>query len=145
LNDRVKHREWYRPFAPVAPAEDAHRYFTNLGEIPYMSVICHTRPEWRERLPSVTHVDGTTRLQTVRRDQHALLYDTLKEFERITGVAVMLNTSFNPGGEPILNYCRVGLEMLDNTDLDLVLIDKTLYCKPGREALLTGADNGMTS
>lgn len=136
LNERVKHREWYRPFAPVAPAEDAQRYFTNLAEIPYMSVICHTRPEWRDRLPSVTHVDGTTRLQTVQRDQHRLLYETLKEFERLSGVPVMLNTSFNPGGEPILNYCGVGLEMLNTTDLDLVLIEETLFCKPARQAIL---------
>lgn len=90
-------------------------------------------------MPSVTHVDGTTRLQTVRRDQHSLLYDTLKEFERLSGVPVMMNTSFNPGGEPILNYCSVGLEMLDTTDLDFVLIDQTLFCRVGREATLADA------
>jgi carbamoyltransferase len=139
LNDKVKHREWYRPFAPVATAEDAERYFTNVDEIPYMSVICHTRPEWADRLPAVTHVDGSTRLQTIRRDQNAFLYDALKEFERLSGVPIMLNTSFNPGGEPILNFCHVGLAMLDDTELDLVLIGSTLFCRPGREALLEQA------
>src|SRR5262249_31044271 len=115
LNDKVKHREWYRPFAPVATAEDADRYFTNVDEIPYMSVICYTRNEWRDRLPAVTHVDGSTRLQTIRRDQNAFVYDALREFERLAGVPIMLNTSFNPGGEPILNFLHVGLQMLDET------------------------------
>ncbi len=136
LNDKVKHREWYRPFAPVATAEDAGRYFTNVTDIPYMSVICETRPQYAERLPSVTHVDGTARLQTVRREQNPFLYDTLKAFEEHSGVPVLLNTSFNPHGEPILNYCSAGLEMLETTDLDLVLIDDTLFAKPGRESLI---------
>jgi carbamoyltransferase len=141
LNARVKHREWYRPFAPVIAAEDAARYFTNAADIPYMSVICFTRPEHRDLLPSITHVDGSARLQTVRRDQHPFLHEALKAFERLSGVPIFLNTSFNPGGEPILNYCRVGLEMLESTDLDLVLIDDELFCRPGREALLS--DNNI--
>jgi carbamoyltransferase len=136
LNDKVKHREWYRPFAPVATAEDAARYFTNVDEIPYMSVICYTRDEWRDRLPAVTHVDGSTRLQTIRRDQNAFVHDALREFERLAGVPIMLNTSFNPGGEPILNFLHVGLQMLDETDLDLVLYEQTLFARPGREELL---------
>ena len=136
INRKVKHREWYRPFAPVVTEEDAPRYFTNVHEIPYMSVICYTRPEWADRLPSVTHVDGTARVQTVRRDQHAFLYETLREFEKLAGVPVLLNTSFNPRGEPILNFCAVGLSMLDTTDLDLVLIEDTLFSRSGRERLL---------
>ena len=140
LNRKVKHREWYRPFAPVATKEDAGRYFTNVADIPYMSVICRTRPEHVDRLPSVTHVDGSARLQTVSRDQNAFLYDTLKSFERLSGVPVLLNTSFNPKGEPILNYCAVGLSMLEGTDLDSVLIEDTLFCKLGRDPALVVLD-----
>jgi predicted NodU family carbamoyl transferase len=136
INRQVKHREWYRPFAPVVTAEDAHRYFTNTRDIPYMSVICYTRPEWADRLPAVTHADGSARVQTVTRAQNAFLYDTLKAFEALSGVPIMLNTSFNPRGEPILNFCAVGLEMLDTTDLDLVLIDDTLFSRVGKEHLL---------
>lgn len=136
LNHKVKHREWYRPFAPVATAEDAPRFFDNAADIPYMSVICHTRPEYRDELPSVTHVDGSARLQTVRRDQNSFLHDTLKAFEAHTGAPILLNTSFNPRGEPILNFCEIGLEMLTATDLDLVLIGDTLFTKPGRAELL---------
>jgi carbamoyltransferase len=136
LNERVKHREWYRPFAPVVTAEDAPRFFTNVSDIPYMSVICHTRPQFRAALSAVTHVDGSARLQTVRQDQHPFLHATLKAFERFSGVPVLLNTSFNPSGEPILNYCAVGLDMLRTTDLDLVVIENILFAKPGNEALL---------
>jgi carbamoyltransferase len=138
LNQKVKHREWYRPFAPVAPAEVAGKYFDTPCEVPYMSVVCHTLPAWRERLPAVTHVDGSARLQTLRRDSDPFLHRTLLEFERRAGLPVLLNTSFNPKGEPILNFCEVGLEMLEKTDLDLVLVGETLHCKPGREELLRG-------
>jgi carbamoyltransferase len=130
LNDKVKHREWYRPFAPVVAAEDAPTYFTNTADIPYMSVICFTRPEYRAMLPSITHVDGSARVQTVRQAQHPFLHATLKAFERAAGVPVLLNTSFNPGGEPILNYYGVALDMLTNTGLDLVLFDNVLFAKP---------------
>ncbi|MGD1151750.1 MAG: carbamoyltransferase C-terminal domain-containing protein [Syntrophales bacterium] len=136
INSKVKHREWYRPFAPVVTAAEASKYFTNACDIPYMSVICYTRPEYRDVLPSITHVDGSARLQTVRREQNQYIYDTLKEFEKITGYPIILNTSFNPKGEPILNFCRVGLEMLDNTDMDMVLVGNTFFCKKGREVLL---------
>lgn len=137
VNRKVKHREWYRPFAPIAASERAADYFTNIAEIPYMSVICYTRPEYRELLPSITHVDGSCRLQTLRQDQHPFMHQTLMEFEKLSGMPIMLNTSFNPGGEPILNYYAVGLEMLNSTELDFVLIENNLFCKPGREELLS--------
>lgn len=139
LNERVKRREWYRPFAPIVCAEDAHRYFTNDADVPYMSVICCTKCEYRELLPAITHVDGSARLQTLRRDQLPWLHETLREFEKLSGVPILLNTSFNPGGEPILNFCAVGLEMLNKSGLDLVLIDDTLFCRRGCEALLQDA------
>jgi carbamoyltransferase len=136
LNHKVKHREWYRPFAPVVTAEDTHRYFTNAEEIPYMSVICYTKEEYQKMLPSITHVDGSCRLQTIRRNQNEFLYDTIKAFEKITGHPVVLNTSFNPGGEPILNFAHVGLEMLDKTQMDIVLIDDTFFARKGNQAVL---------
>lgn len=133
VNRKVKHREWYRPFAPIAAAERAADFFTNTADIPYMSVICYTKPEYQEQLPSITHIDGSSRLQTLRQDQHPFMHKTLMEFEKLAGMPIMLNTSFNPGGEPILNYYSVGLEMLNSTELDYVLIEETLFSKPGRE------------
>lgn len=133
VNRKVKHREWYRPFAPIAAAERAADFFTNTVDIPYMSVICYTKPEYQEQLPSITHIDGSSRLQTLRQEQHPFMHKTLMEFEKLSGMPIMLNTSFNPGGEPILNYYSVGLEMLNSTELDYVLIEETLFCKPGRQ------------
>jgi len=136
LNQKVKHREWYRPFAPICTAEDAQKYFTNLTDIPYMSVICYIRPEYREIFPSITHLDGSVRLQTIRREHNPFIYDTLREFEKLSGFPVLLNTSFNPKGEPILNFFRVALEMLVTTKLDMVLIENTLFVSPEHKDLL---------
>ncbi len=137
VNRKVKHREWYRPFAPIAAAEQATKYFTNTADIPYMSVICYTRPEYKDLLPSITHVDDSCRLQTLSQDQHPFMHQTLMEFEKLSGMPIMLNTSFNPGGEPILNFYSVGLEMLKTTELDFVLIENTLFCTPGREEVFS--------
>lgn len=136
LNDKVKHREWYRPFAPMVTEEDSQKYFTNTAPVPYMSVICDTREEYREKLPSITHVDGTARIQTVNPGQNKFIYEALKEFERLMGMPIFLNTSYNPAGEPILNYCEVGLEMLDKTDLDLVITENTVFSNHVKRHLL---------
>lgn len=122
-------------FISIAIAEPAADHFTNTADIPYMSVICYTKPEYRDVLPSITHVDGSSRLQTVSQETHPFMHKTLKEFEKLTDMPIMLNMSFNPGGEPILNYYAVGLEMLKSTELDFVHIESTLFCKPGREEI----------
>ncbi|MCW5877208.1 MAG: hypothetical protein KIS85_10095 [Anaerolineales bacterium] len=143
LNEKVKHREWYRPFAPVVTAEDSSTYFTNEAEIPYMSVICYTRPEYADKLPSITHVDSSARVQTIAKDQNAFIHTALKEFEKLSGMPIMLNTSFNPGGEPILNFYQVAFEMLEQTGLDLLLIEDTLFAKPGQEQMLDAVDAAL--
>ena len=127
INQKVKHREWYRPFAPVCTDEDADRYFTNDGPLPYMSTICYTKEEYRDILPSVTHTDGSARLQTISESQNAFLHSVLKNIEKINDYPICLNTSFNPKGEPILNYCAAGLEMLKTTELDYVVIEDTIF------------------
>lgn len=136
LNDKVKHREWYRPFAPIVSEEDSQKYFTNTAPVPYMSVICYTRPEFREKLPSITHIDGSARIQTVNKEQNPFIYETLKEFEKLSGMPIILNTSYNPAGEPILNFCEVGLSMLDNTDMDLVITENTIFSNKLKDQLL---------
>ncbi len=136
LNDKVKHREWFRPFAPMVTEEDSQKYFTNTAPVPYMSVICDTRKEYAEKLPSITHVDGTARIQTVNPNQNSFIYKSLKEFEKITGMPIFLNTSFNPAGEPILNFCQAGLTMLDETDLDLVIIENVVFSSNAKGHLL---------
>ncbi len=136
LNDKVKHREWYRPFAPMVCEEDAPTYFTNTAPVPYMSVICDTRPEYREKLPSITHVDGSARIQTINPNQNPLIYKALKEFEKLKGMPIFLNTSYNPAGEPILNFISVGMEMLDTTDMDLVIVENVVFSSNAKKSLL---------
>ena len=113
LNRDIKYREEFRPFAPVVPAEAADRYF----ELPpggarlarYMSGVFPVRPEWRERLAAVTHVDGSARLQALERGMAPRLHALLEAYGRRTGIPVLLNTSFNLSGEPIVNARARGL------------------------------------
>jgi carbamoyltransferase len=101
LVNTVKQREKFRPFAPVVTEEDAHKYFDNTHPSPYMQYTykCLTP----ELLPGVTHIDGTSRIQTVNKRQHAGLYELLKKWELHSGVPVLLNTSLNIKNQPILN------------------------------------------
>src|SRR5262249_4479753 len=95
LNKRVKHRQAFRPFAPVVLAERADEIFEDHRESPFMLLTERVRPEWREKIPAVVHIDGTARVQTIRKDQNERLYRLLEEFDAITGVPLLLNTSFN--------------------------------------------------
>ena len=119
LNARVKHREWWRPFAPVALAERAREFFDLDVESPYMLLVCRVKGDG---LPAITHVDGTARLQTIRRDQNPVLYDMIAAFERLTDVPVVLNTSFNIRGEPLIDSPEQALNCLFRGGLDAVVI-----------------------
>jgi len=129
LNEKVKHREWYRPFAPVVKIEEANKYFDIIEESPYMSYAFDVKHEWREKLSSITHVDGTARVQTLRKEHNPWLYNLLEEFEKISGHGVLLNTSFNVNGQPILSTVAEAFTVLYNTQLDGILLDNTLIMK----------------
>ena len=122
LNRKVKFREDFRPFAPVVKLENAKQFF-NLSqgeELPFMSQVVGVLPGAIEKLGATTHIDGTSRVQTLRPDQNIRLHNLLSEFERLTGLPVLLNTSFNLRGEPIVctpqdayqTFCRSGLDCL---------------------------------
>jgi carbamoyltransferase len=128
LNAKVKHREWYRPFAPVVRLQDVSKYFEFEGESRWMGFCPKVREEWRDTLISITHVDGTARVQTVTEEQNPWLYNLLTKMEEKTGVGVLLNTSFNVDGKPILSTLRDALEVYNKTELDgLVLQDYFLH------------------
>jgi carbamoyltransferase len=129
LNDKVKHREWYRPFAPVVRLEDVSTYFEWEGESRWMSFCPTVRAEWRDKLPAITHVDNTARVQTVTREQNEWLYDLLTVFKEKTGVGVLLNTSFNVDGKPILSTVRDACNILYKTELDGVVIENLYLTK----------------
>jgi predicted NodU family carbamoyl transferase len=94
-----------------------------------MSFCPTVREEWRNKLPSITHVDNTARVQTVTREQNAWLYDLLTEFADKTGVGVLLNTSFNVNGKPILSTLREAFQVFDNTNMDGLVIEDYYFRK----------------
>ena len=124
LNAKIKFREWYRPFAPVCRQEDKNKFFENAFDSPYMSFAPTVREEYREKLQSITHIDNTARLQTVTREQHSFFYDILCEMENQDLIPVILNTSFNIKGKPILTRYSSAFEALETTDLDYLFLDK---------------------
>jgi len=129
LNAKVKKREWYRPFAPVVKLENVSKYFEFEGESRWMGFCPKVREEWRDKLISITHIDGTARVQTVTKDQNPFLYDLLTEFENKTGVGVLLNTSFNVDGKPILSTIKDAMNVYKNTQMDCLLIEDYYFKK----------------
>ena len=127
LNESVKFREWFRPYAPMCPLEVANEYFDFDGDSPYMSFAPVVRPQWRERLAGITHVDGTARLQTVTPEQNPWLHELLFKFGAITGHACLLNTSLNIRGRPIVARAADALEILDETALDALVIEDRIF------------------
>ena len=133
INREIKYREEFRPFAPVVPVEVAHRYFelppgaTRLAR--FMSGVFRVRPEWRSRLEAVTHVDGTARLQALDRAMAPRLYDLLLAYERRSGIPVLLNTSFNLAGEPIVNRVVEGYSTFLRSGIDVLIAGSTRLMK----------------
>jgi carbamoyltransferase len=137
LNRRVKHRQAFRPFAPVVLAERAAEIFEGDEESPFMLVAKTVRPAWRDRIPAIVHVDGTARVQTVRERQNPRLYRLLKEFEALTGVPVLVNTSFNVKGEPIVETPQDALDCFLTTGIDYLALHDTLISKSAVHRVLS--------
>jgi carbamoyltransferase len=129
VNAKIKHREQFRPFAPSVLREAASTYFTFDGqdrESPFMLLIAEVKPDKRHLVPAITHVDGTARVQTVRRDQAPLYYDLIEAFGKLTGVPVLLNTSFNVRGEPIVCTPAEAFNSFSHTDMDYLVLGNAL-------------------
>ncbi len=122
LNQRVKHRQSFRPFAPIVLAERARDVFEGDEDSPFMLLAKRVRPDWRSKIPAVVHVDGTARVQTVRQQDNEILYGLLKEFEAVTGIPVLLNTSFNVKGEPIVETPGDALACFLGTGIDCLVL-----------------------
>jgi carbamoyltransferase len=139
LNRRVKFRQAFRPFAPIVLAERENEIFEGGHDSPYMLLAKPVRPEWRDKIPAIVHVDGTARVQTVRQETNAPLYRLLKEFEAITGVPVLLNTSFNVKGEPIVETPRNAVECFLTTGIDYLALHDVLLRKSALHKVLLPA------
>jgi len=140
VNTKIKFREPYRPFAPSVLNEHVHTYFDAPGverQYParFMLLVVDVKPSKRDVIPAVTHVDGTGRLQTVVREGNATYYDLIQRFGDATGVPMVLNTSFNLRGEPIVNTPREAYSTFMRSGMDmLVLGDCVLRKRGGRDA-----------
>jgi carbamoyltransferase len=121
LNSRIKHREWFRPFAPSILEERVGEYFVHTHPSPFMMLVYQTRPEVRDRLCAINHVDNTGRLQTVSRQQNPRYYQLIEAFERETGLPIVLNTSFNEN-EPIVYKPAEAVECFLRTRMDLLVL-----------------------
>ena len=124
LNEKIKHRESFRPFAPSVLEEYASEYFDIDVPSPYMLMVAKVKKP--EIIPAVTHVDGTGRLQTVSNYANPLYYDLINEFFKITGVPVIINTSMNVMGEPIVNTPEQAYQMIVKTDMDCLVLGNNL-------------------
>jgi carbamoyltransferase len=133
VNAEVKHREPFRPFAPSCPIEDTPRFFEMNVADPFMLKGCNVLPEKRPALPAITHVDGTARLQTVHRETNPRYHKLLKEFEKLTGIPVILNTSFNIMGEPIIESPIDAIRCFFSTGLDYLVMGNYILSKNQRE------------
>jgi len=129
INAEVKHREAYRPFAPSAPVECKDRFFDIKGESPFMLKVCDVLPDMKHTIPAVTHVDGTARLHTVDKRINPLFHDLLTRFGRITDIPVLLNTSFNIQGEPIIESPLQAIRCFYSTGLDYLVMGSYLVDK----------------
>ena len=128
INAMVKMREAFRPFAPAVTLEQAAQWFevAPLTELPYMIVIVNVRAEHRAALPAITHVDGTARLQTVAAKDNAEFHELLRAVGRVTGREMVLNTSFNVKGQPIVNTPQEAIETFLNTGIEYLFLENAL-------------------
>ena len=130
INERVKFREMFRPFAPSVLAEFATDYFENYQESPYMDRTLKIRKTMQDKIAAVCHVDGTGRLQTVNRAWNPRFYELIEQFYQISKVPVLLNTSFNVMGKPLVHSLEDALTVFMTTGLDVLVVNDYLIMKP---------------
>ena len=129
INDKIKKREPFRPFAPLVLEEKANEYFHLSVKSPYMLLAPQVRAEKKSVLPAITHVDGTARVQTVDQDSHPRLRKLIQEFAKLSGVSVLLNTSFNRNGEPVVCLPEHALRCFMESKMDVLVLEDYILVK----------------
>jgi carbamoyltransferase len=129
VNVKIKFRESFRPFAPTVLEENVSEWFDLDRESPYMLIVADTLPEKRAKIPAVTHVDGSARIQTIRHDQNPRYYDLIQAFAQKTGCPVIINTSFNVRGEPIVESPENALNCFLHTHMDYLVLGNCVLAK----------------
>ena len=138
VNRKIKFREGFRPFAPAVLEERVGEYFELDQPSPFMLLVAQVRPE-RRIIPAVTHVDGSARIQTVTEDTNPRFYRLIEAFDRLTGVPIVLNTSFNVRDQPIVCTPAEAMDCFMRTDMDAVVLGDHLVCKPDVSIEAVGA------
>ena len=131
LNARIKRRESFRPFAPAILRERVADWFEQDDDVPFMMQVFQVRPDKRALVPATTHVDGSGRLQTVHRDTNPLFHRLISEFERLTSVPILLNTSFNEN-EPVVCRPEEALDCFLRTQMDVLVLGHFWIERQGR-------------
>ena len=129
LNIRVKFREEFRPFAPSVLSEYQKDFFHINQDSPHMLMACKIKKDKKKIIPAIVHIDGTCRVQTVKKDINKKFYNLIKEFYKITSVPVLLNTSFNVKGQPIVNTPLQAINTFKSTNIDILVIDDYIVSK----------------
>jgi len=129
INSRVKFREEFRPFAPAVLSEYTEEFFQIKQESPHMLIACEVKPDKKQIIPAVVHVDDSCRVQTVKESNNREFYKLLKEFHKITNCPVLLNTSFNVKGQPIVNTPKQAVDCFLSTNIDVLVIGKYILKK----------------
>ncbi len=140
INAKIKFREDFRPFAPSVPFEDAPKYFTQDYPSPYMILVANTKPEWRDKIPAVVHADYSARVQTVHPALSPRYYDLHRRVEKFSGESVLLNTSLNRRGMPIVETPEEAITLFLETALDLLIIGNFLVKKNQEKAIKSEMD-----
>jgi carbamoyltransferase len=129
INDHVKFREYFRPLAPACLKEYLHEYFIIGQESPHMLIACKVQPDKKDSIPATVHVDDSCRVQSVGRENNERFYKLLKAFHGKTGCPVLLNTSFNVRGQPIVQTPAQAIACFQGTQIDVLAIDDFLVVK----------------
>ena len=129
INSDIKGREWYRPFAPAVLFEHQSKVFESDVYSPYMLVTTSVKEEWREKIPAVTHIDNSARHQSVTKKSNPRFYKIISKFYEKTGIPVLLNTSFNGPGDPMVETPQEAIETFFKTGLDLLVIENFVIKK----------------
>ena len=131
--NKIKRREWWRPLAPTMLEEAVYDITNSKHPSPFMLMACEVKPEWRERIPAVVHVDNSCRPQTVNENQNKIIYDALKLFsQKPNGVPVFMNTSFNIA-EPLVDSPEDAIKTFINSDIDILIIENHIIKKEYNE------------
>jgi carbamoyltransferase len=141
INHKIKRREMFRPFAPTVLRHAVSTYFEQDVFSPFMMHVVKIKPQWRDRLPAITHIDGTGRLQSIERETNPLYFDLIEAFGRLSGIPIVLNTSFNEN-EPIVDTPDQALQCFLRTGLDALCLGHYVMAKPEHRALLAETVRG---